>query len=194
MLQQKREGMIMMWIYLSIIGIILILLIGWIIKTYNNLVVLKERVFNGKGQIAAQVESRSDAITNLIQATKSYSKHEAETLENVVSARIGVSQDAPIKEIEDYNNQLDGVIGRLLAISESYPELKASEVYQSTMGNVDKYEDQVRHSRMIYNDVVTRYNRLVKMFPSNIVANLFSFKVKEYFETSEGKGDMPSWE
>lgn len=183
-----------MGIFLLAIVLLLVVLVVWVIKTYNNLIVLKERVFNGKGQIAAQVESRWDAIKSLIQATKDYAKHEAETLEGVISSRVGISQNTPLKEIENLNNQLDGVIGRLLAISEEYPELKASEVYVKAMDNVDKYEDKVRHSRMIYNDVVTKYNRVVKMFPSNIVANMFNFEAKEYFEASEGKGDMPSWE
>lgn len=166
----------------------------YVIKTYNTFISLGERVTNGKAQIATQIESRYDAVKNLIEATKQYSKYESETLENVVSQRVGVNQNSSIEQIEKENNQLDQVVGRLIAISEAYPELKASDVYKTTMNSVNKYEDNVRHARMIYNDVVTKFNRMVKMFPSNIIASLFKFEVREYFEETASKQEMPGWE
>src|SRR5690625_4141708 len=172
----------------------IIIITLWIIKTYNTFISLGERVSNAKGQIAAQVESRWDAINNLIGATKRYAKHEVETLEGVIEKRVSITGDSSIKQIEQMDEQMDNVLGRLLAISESYPELKASEVYLTTMESVDKYENYVRHSRMIYNDVVTRFNRLVKMFPSNVIAKIFNFELKEYFQTTDNKLYMPSWE
>src|SRR5690625_4294506 len=99
-----------------------------------------------------------------------------------------------MEEIEENDTQLNDVVGRLIAISESYPDLKASEVYQTSMKSVNKFEDNVRHSRMIYNDVVTRFNRRLKQFPTNIIGNMFNFKEQTYFEQTEAKAEMPSWE
>lgn len=181
-------------ITLAILIIIVIFIVLYVINTYNTFISLGERVTNGKAQIAAQIESRFDAVKNLIQATKQYAEYESETLENVVSQRVGVNQNSSIEQIEKENNELEQVVGRLIAISEAYPELKASDVYKTTMESVNKYEDNVRHARMIYNDVVTKFNRMIKMFPSNIIASLFKFEAREYFEETSSKQDMPSWD
>src|SRR5690625_3629343 len=126
-------------------------------------VTLGERVTNGQAQIATQVESRCDAVEILTSATKNYSQHEAKTLEDVTAKRINVGQNSSIDEIEKGEAQLNSVLGRLIAISENYPDLKASEVYQSTMQSINKFEEHVRSARMIYNDVVTRFNRQTKV-------------------------------
>src|SRR5699024_1018406 len=113
----------------SIIAIILIIaIIFWVIRTYNNFITLGERVTNGKAQIATQIESRWDAVESLINATKNYSQHEAKTLEDVTAKRINVGQNSSIDEMEKGEAQLNSVLGRLIAISENYPDLKASEV------------------------------------------------------------------
>ena len=190
----KRGEKMFIAIFSGIILFIIIILIVWVIKTYNEFVTLGERVTNGKAQIAAQIESRWDAVRSLIDATKHYEKYEAETLEKVIEKRSSISKSSPVKELEDTENELNEVIGRLMALSEAYPDLKASEVYQSTMDRIDKYEDNVRKARMIYNDVVTRFNRLVRMFPSNVIASIFNFKLKDYFQVTDSKQEMPSWE
>lgn len=84
-------------------------------------------------------------------------------------------------------------MGQLFAVAENYPDLKASHVYQDTLKSVDRYEDQLRQSRMIYNDTVTRYNRIIQSVPSNIIASLFNFTQENYFEHTETKTDMPKW-
>ncbi len=179
----------------SIIAIILIItIIIWVIKTYNNFITLGERVTNGKAQIATQIESRWDAVESLISATKNYSKHEAKTLEDVTAKRINVGQNSSIDDIEKGEAQLNSVLGRLIAISENYPDLKASEVYQSTMQSIHKFEEHVRSARMIYNDVVTRFNRQTKIFPSSIIAKLFNFTAREYFQGTDAKQEMPKWD
>lgn len=183
-----------MLIAIAIFVLVVSLVLLYVIKTYNTFITLGERVTNGKAQIATQIESRFDAVKSLIDATKQYSKHESDTLENVVSQRVGLNQNSSVEQIEDENNQLDQIVGRLIAISEAYPELKASDVYQNTMTSINKYEDNVRHARMIYNDVVTKFNRMIKMFPSNIIASLFKFETRTYFEATESKQDIPSWD
>ena len=178
-----------------IILIILVVLVGlWVISTYNSLVTLGERVDNAKAQITTQIESRWDALKSLIDATKQYSKHEAEVLEKVTLSRASIGKNSSVEEIESSEREFSGALGRLIAVSENYPDLKASQVYQSTMGSINKYEDNVRNARMIYNDIVTRFNRRIKVFPSSIVAGIFKFDVKEYFQGTESKQDMPSWE
>lgn len=183
----------MLFVGLGII-VILILFVIWIVSVYNNFVTLRERVENGRAQIAAQIESRWDAITNLISATKQYVKHESDVLENITEKRSNLGRDSSISEIEENDAELINLVGRLIAISESYPDLKASEVYQTSMENVNKYEDNVRHSRMIYNEVVTRFNRRLKQFPTNIIGGMFVFSEEDYFEQSEEKAAMPSWD
>lgn len=178
-----------------IIGIIvlLVLLVSWAVSIYNSLITLRERVENAKAQIATQIESRWDAIKSLIQATSKYSTHEAEVLEKVTESRASIGRGSSIEDIEKDQSQLESVVGRLIAVSEAYPDLKASRVYQDTMASINKYEDNVRNSRMIYNDIVTRFNRKIQVFPSSIIAGMFKFTEAEYFEGTESKQDMPSW-
>lgn len=179
-----------------IIGLV-ILVVGigfWVMSTYNRLVTVNERVDNAKAQIATQIESRWDAIKSLIEATKQYSKHEAEVLEGVTEKRASIGKNSSIEQMESAEREFNGVLGRLIAVSEAYPDLKASNVYQSTMASINKFEDNVRNARMIYNDVVTRFNRAIKVFPSNILAGMFNFKERDYFEGTESKQDMPGWE
>nr|WP_300005981.1 LemA family protein [Tissierella sp.] len=179
-----------------LIGIIVLVVIlaVWAIGVYNSLVTLRERVDNAKAQIVTQIESRWDAVKSLIEATKQYSSHEAEVLESVTASRASIGRGSSVSEIEKDQGQLDSVLGRLIAVSEAYPDLKASTVYKDTMASINKYEDNVRNSRMIYNDTVTRYNRMLKVFPSSIIAGMFNFEARDYFEGSETKKDMPSWE
>lgn len=178
-----------------IILIVILVVIGfWVMSTYNSLITLRERVDNAKAQIATQIESRWDALKSLIEATKQYSKHEAEVLESVTEKRASIGQNSSISQIENAEQQFNNVLGRLIAVSESYPDLKASSVYQTTMDSVNKYEDNVRSSRMIYNDIVTRFNRAIKMFPGSIIAGIFKFEARDYFQGTDTKQDMPSWE
>lgn len=178
--------------------IIILVIVGaiavWGVGIYNSLITLRERVENAKAQIAAQIESRWDTIKSLIDATKQYSRHEAETLEGVTEKRASVGSTSTINEMENANREFNSVLGRLMAVSENYPDLKASNVYQSTMNSINRFEENVRSSRMIYNDVVTRYNRQTRIFPSSIIAGIFNFEQKNYFEATEEKQEMPSWE
>lgn len=175
--------------------LIILVLVGiWAVGAYNGFVGLRERVHNARAQIATQLESRWDALKSLIDATKQYSKHEAEVLENVTQARASIGQNSSVNDLEENATSFNNVLGRLMAVAESYPDLKASTVYQSAMSSINDYENKVRQSRMIYNDTVTMYNRKTKTFPSNILAGMFNFNPEAYFEATETKTDMPSWE
>jgi LemA protein len=160
---------------------------------YNSLVKLREMVKNSMANIAAQVESRWDAVSSLIEATKKYSEHEASLLRDITEKRTNIDRDASARDVERDDDAFSKALTRINAVAEAYPDLKASEVYKSTMNSINSYEENVRMSRMIYNDTVTKLNTKIQSFPSNIVASMFGFKQEEYFKNSSGKTDMPSW-
>ncbi|WP_067843078.1 LemA family protein [Amphibacillus sediminis] len=173
--------------------LLIVVLVFWAMSTYNQLISAREFVRNSMGQIAAQLESRWDALQNMIEGTKQYAEYEAKTLESITEQRTALGQNAAVAEVNKDDELFGQAMGRLLAIAESYPDLKASQVYQETLKNVDRYEQQVRQSRMIYNDTVTKYNRIIQSVPSNIIASLFRFTTEAYFENTTSKTDMPSW-
>lgn len=177
-------------VYLVIV-IGLILIYGTV--TYNKFIKSQELVKNARAQIAAQIESRWDALSNLISATSKYSAYEAEVITNTVKNRQQLNSASSTGSLEESESTYQSSLSRLIAVSENYPDLKASEVYKSTMASVNKYESNVRLSRMTFNDTVTKYNRLIKVFPANIVANIAGFSQEGYLETSEGKKEMPGW-
>ncbi|MCR6544883.1 LemA family protein [Dehalobacterium formicoaceticum] len=177
-----------------VIGIgILLVVLAWVITTYNSLIKDREFVRNSMGQISAQIESRWEAIRNMIEGTKQYADYEAKVLEEITEKRTKLGREASVIDVEKDNGLFGQALNQLYAVAENYPDLKASKVYQDTLMNVDKYEQQVRHSRMIFNDTVTKYNRRVQSVPSNIIAGLFNFPVERYFENTPEKADMPGW-
>lgn len=182
-----------MKIALIIIAVVLLLLIGYVIVTYNGLVKAREFVRNAMGQIAAQIESRWDGVRSLIDATKQYAAHEAQTIAQATEARTRITKASSVEDVKRDDAQFASVLGRINAVAEAYPDLKASGVYQSAMSQITDYENNVRFSRMFFNDSTTKYNNIVRMFPSNIVASMFSFAPSDYFENTSTKADMPQW-
>lgn len=180
-------------ILLIILGIVVVLIL-WLITSYNRLVRLREMVKNSMGQIAANVESRWDALKSLIDATKKYSSHEAETLENIVKQRSSVNSTSTVKEIEKDNDIFSNVMSKLSVVVESYPDLKANTIYLNTMDKIDSYEQDVKNSRMVYNDTVTKFNRTMLVFPVVLVAKMMGFSEFEYFKNTTEKQNPPSWD
>lgn len=178
---------------LAILALLALGLVLWGIGAYNRLIKEREFVRNGMAQIAAQIESRWDALTNMIQATKQYTEYEGKTLESITASRTSLGRDATVADVEKDDALFSQALNQLYAVAENYPDLKAGNLYQDTMAQVDKYENQVRQSRMIYNDTVTKYNRTIQSVPTNIVAGLFQFTQEAYFDHATEKADMPSW-
>lgn len=177
-----------------IIGLIIIaLVVVFAIITYNSLVRSEEMVSNSMAQIAAQVESRWDALRNLMDATKHYSDFELEAFEKITQNRSSINKESTPTEVEKDDQAFSGAMRSFYAVAENYPDLKSSNLYQDTMASINKYEDNVRHSRMIYNDTVTKFNRSIKSFPQNIFAGMLGFTEKEYFTNDPGKKDAPSF-
>lgn len=176
-----------------VIIIAILLLVIYLIAMYNSFVRLRELVRNAKSQIAAAMKSRWDALTNIMEAAKKYEAHESDVLIKISENRLKPDKNSSAEEFKEAQNSYEKVYNRLFAIAEAYPELKASQVFTESMSYIDEYEKSVRSGRMMYNDVVTRYNRTLKVFPNVIFSSMFGFKEEGYFEGSSSKSDAPRW-
>lgn len=161
------------------LGIIVLLIIVFVL-IYNKLVSLNVRCKNAYASIDNQLKRRADLIPNLVEITKGYAKHESETLERVVLARAN-SIGEKAKQSEEVTKSLKS----LLAVSESYPELKANELFKNLQIELTGTEDKIAYARQFYNDSVQHFNTAIMTFPNNLLASMFKFKEREYFEVSE---------
>lgn len=173
--------------------IIVAFIVFWAISVYNRLVSHREFVRNAMGNIATQLESRWDAVKSLIDATKKYSEHEAIILTEITDKRSGLSRTSNPEKVEADDRLFNEAMQRLNVTVENYPQLKADAVYLRAMDGIDRYENNVRQSRMVYNDTVTRLNRAVQQFPTSLIAGMFGFHQEQYFQNTADKTDMPSW-
>ncbi len=175
-----------------IIIAIIALLVMWVISVQRKLVGKDELCQNAMSTIGVQQESRWDALTGMVELIKSYNEHEYNTLRDTIAMRRPVDGNSTAEEA-DAQEQLSGqVMSRLNVVVERYPELKANENYAKAMDAVDKYTDQVRTSKMVYNDTATNYNKLIRQIPDSIVASLFGFKTRSYLTVAAEKTEMPS--
>lgn len=172
------------WIIIGII-VVIVLIILWGIATYNKLVVLRNRVRDQWAQIDVQLKRRFDLIPNLVETVKGYTKHESETLENVIKARnTFLSATTPESEMKA-NGELTQAISKLFALTESYPDLKANTNFLELQTELQTTEEKIASSRQFYNDTVLTYNNKIEVVPSNIVASMFKFKREAFFEANE---------
>lgn len=176
----------------AIIAAVVVILVIWVISTQRGLVHTDELCGNALSQIGVQQASRWDALTALAQLTKNYSEHEYKTLMDTVGARRPVTGQSRAAEVDAQENMLTQAFTHLMAVAEAYPDLKAQQVYQQTMGSVNEYENNVCRSRMVYNDTVTRFNRMVRQLPGCFLAGPLGFGVREYLQADSQKTDMPS--
>ena len=150
---------------------VVVLLLLWGIKVQNKLVKLDELCKNALKQINVQQVSRYDALKALVKLTKDYAAYESETLTKVIEARrITTSASPTVAEVAQNEQALGAIRSQIIAVAEQYPELKANETYIKTMDSVKQYEENVRLSRMTFNDTVTKYNNEVRMFPGSVEA------------------------
>ena len=170
------------WIIVGVIVLIVILLIVWVISTYNRLVDLRNRVKDQWAQIDVQLKRRFDLIPNLVETVKGYTKHESETLESVIKARnTYVSATTPEGQMKA-DGELEQAISKLFALAESYPDLKANTNFQHLQTELTETESKIASARQFYNDTVLVYNNKIEMVPSNIIAGIFKFKQETFFE------------
>ncbi|UCC14798.1 MAG: LemA family protein [Gammaproteobacteria bacterium] len=186
-----------------LLGIIVVLAV-YGVSIYNRLIDLRNRVKNGFSQIDVQLTRRYDLIPNLVEAVKGYMKHERETLEAVILARNAAvdglkkaaadpTDPAAIQELAGAEATLGGVLGRLFALAESYPDLKANQNMMQFQEELTSTENRVAFARQAFNDAVMTYNTARENFPNNVIANMFLFKAAEFLEIeSEDKRAAPA--
>ncbi|MBR2188588.1 MAG: LemA family protein [Eubacterium sp.] len=165
-----------------IIGIIVILIIIWLIVTYNGFIKARNSVEEGFSTMDVYLKKRFDLIPNLVETVKGYAKHEKETLENITAARTKISNASSIEERAAGENQLTGALKTLFAVAEAYPDLKANTNFLNLQGQLQQVEQDIANSRKYYNAVVKKYNNKCEMFPSSIIARLFNFTRRAMFE------------
>lgn len=167
-----------MWIAL----IIILLLVIAVIVMYNNLVRLRQKVKNSWSQIEVQLQRRFDLIPNLIETVKGYMKHEENVLTKVTEIRTSWANASSVGEKAELDNQLSGALKTIMAVSESYPDLKANQNFSELQQELQNTENKISFSRQFYNDSVTMYNMKLQTVPSNIVASIFNFQPEELFK------------
>lgn len=158
---------------------------------YNSLVRDRNRVDNAWSQVDVQLKRRYDLIPNLVETVKGYASHERETFEEVTRARQGAQAAQGPGEQAQAENFLTQALRQLFAVAEAYPELRASENFQSLQQDLADTENKIAVSRQIYNDTVLTYNNRVQQVPTNIVASMTGFQVREFFEAGEGADQAP---
>ena len=174
-----------------IVLIILALLAVWIIAMYNGLVTLKNQVQNAWKQIDVQLKRRYDLIPNLVNTVKGAMEFERETLEKVMEARGKAMGATGIAEKAGAENMLTQALGRLFAVVENYPQLKANENILQLQEELTSTENRIGFARQLYNDLVAQFNTKQEVFPSNIIAGMFSFQKSEYFQIEEAAKEVP---
>ena len=177
---------------LIIVIAIIALLVLWFISAQRSLVNQDELTKNAMSQIGVQQQSRWDALTALAELVKSYNEHEYNTLRDVIAQRKEINADSSAADVNAQEAAISGAVRQIKLVAEQYPDLKANENYAKAMDAVNTYENQVRMSRMVYNDSVTKYNNLIRQFPSSIAASILKFEKKDYLKEVEGKTEMPS--
>lgn len=175
----------------------------WGISKYNGFVGRSEKIENAWSQVENQYQRRSDLIPNLVNTVKGYAAHEQTTLDQVVEARAKATQmsvaadNLTPEKLAAYNKaqgEVGSALGRLLAISESYPELKANQNFLELQAQLEGCENRIAVARKDFNDAVRSYNVGIKRFPANVVASMFGFEAKAYFEAAEGSEVAPKVE
>ena len=182
------------------LGVLAILAL-WAMNAYNALVEDQENVESAWSQVENQYQRRADLVPNLVATVKGYAAHEQATLEGVMNARARASQltidpsnmtAEQVLEFQAAQGELTQALGRIMAIAENYPELKANENFRDLQSQLEGTENRCAVARQLYNDTAREYNTRVRRFPSNIIASIFGFEKKAYFEADDDKKQAPT--
>lgn len=189
-------------IWITVVAVVAIVAI-WAVKSYNNLVVAEESVTTEWANVESQYQRRADLIPNLVATVKGYATHEQETLDAVVSARAKATQvtidsenltPEKLQEFQAAQGAVGSALGRLLAVAESYPDLKANQNFLDLQEQLEGTENRIQVARQKFNSTAQAYNTSIRRFPTNIVAGLFGFDKKAYFEAEAGAEKAPKVE
>jgi LemA protein len=176
-----------LWIVLGIT----VLIVVYVISVYNGLVVARNRTDEASSDIDTLLKRRYDLIPNLVETVKGYAKHESETLERVIQARNSAisAKEGGLADRSSIENELSGALKTIFALSEAYPDLKANQNFMSLQGELAATEDKLQASRRFYNSMVLSYNNKILMFPGSIIAGMFSFAKRGFFELDEAEAE-----
>ncbi len=191
-----KKGTLIAIIVVGILGLLVI----WGVGKYNSIVPAEENVETAWAQVEAQYQRRADLIPNLVNTVKGYAAHESETLESVVAARSNATSlsvdvaNLTSEQLADYQaaqGELGAALGRLLAITEAYPDLKANTNFMDLQKQLEGTENRIATARMTFNEAARSFNTLIRRFPTNIVAGICGFDKKPYFEAEVGAEKAP---
>lgn len=175
----------------------------WLVSAYNGMVTAEEGVQSAWSQVENVYQRRMDLIPNLVNTVKGYASHEAETLEGIVNARSKATQvtvdpenltPEQLQKFNEAQGELSGALGKLLAITEAYPDLKANQNFSELMAQLEGTENRIATERKKFNEVAMEYNTTIRKFPKSLIASIFGFEKKGYFEAQEGAENAPKVE
>ena len=188
------------YIILIVIAVIILSIFFWFKNTYNGMVTMQENVSAQWSNVENQYQRRLDLIPNLVNTVKGYAEHEQNTLNGVVEARAKATQmqinldnldEATMKKLNAVQGELSTALSRLMAISENYPDLKANENFRDLQAQLEGTENRIATERKKFNESARNYNTLIRRFPTNIMASIFNFEKKGYFQAQEGAATAP---
>ena len=184
-----------------ILGIIVLVVVLWGVKAYNNMVSQEEGVSTAWANVESQYQRRADLIPNLVNTVKGYAAHESETLQAVVNARTkatSINIDAEnmtaeqLKEYQKAQSEVGGALGRLIAVAESYPDLKANQNFLELQAQLEGTENRIAVERKNFNEAAKKFNTYIRKFPQSLLSGVFGFDKKPYFEAEEGSQKAPT--
>jgi LemA protein len=175
------------WITLGAVALLIVLVLGWAIASYNRLVRLRNQVEASWAQIDVQLKRRHSLIPNLVETVKGYAGHERNTLEAVIAARSAAVSAADTEDRAQAEGVLTQALGRLFALAEAYPNLKANQNFAALQGELAVTEDKIAYARQFYNSAVQTFNGAVQSVPTNFIAAMGTFPIRPYFEAQAGE-------
>jgi LemA protein len=188
MAKEEKPIYLRPWVW----AVAIILIAGlWLWGSYNSFVTLSQNIDNQWAQVQTQYQRRIDLIPNLVNSVKGYMQFESSLLSEITSLRSGWMTAKSVNDQVNYGNALDSALGRLLVVYENYPELKSVETVSSLMDELAGTENRISVERMRYNDAVKSYNTAIKTFPNVLIANMFGFDDRTYFQSTPGAENPP---
>lgn len=187
------SGLLLMnglWLCFGLVGLLVIVGLA-VAALYNRLVVLRNRVDNAWAQIDVQLKRRYDLIPNLIETVKGYATHESGVFERVTQARSAAINATGVEQQGQAENMLSGALKSLFAVAEAYPDLKANASFLDLQGKLAEAENKIAYARQFYNDSVMSLNTAIQSFPANLLAGMFGFSAREYFEIEAAAAEVP---
>ena len=174
-----------------VIAIVVVLLMLFVVMQFNKLVRLRNRSENAWAQMDVQLKRRADLVPNLVEAVKGYAAHEEEVFEDVAKTRSAAQQAQTVEQAAQAQNALTAALGRLMAVAEAYPQLRATENFQQLQAQLAETEDKIAVSRQVYNDTVLTYDNALETVPTSVIAGIFNFRPRVYFEADAAAQQAP---